>query len=179
MNGKSLIVVSALIVIGFLASGFFMFNKKAPMAYVDTAILLNQYQGMIDAKQEYQVNTEQWKANVDTLGMELERAIKKYEEDRATLSNKEKKLTEELLTKQQQEFIQYQKAIQGKMNEEDEKLTTGVLNQVNAYIKEFGKDHNYSMILGTTTGGNILYADDAYDVTQEVLDGLNKQYSGE
>jgi outer membrane protein len=54
-----------------------------------------------------------------------------------------------------------------------------VLNQVNSYVKEYAKKHNYDIVYGTTMDGNILYGKEQYDITDDVLEYLNKQYRGE
>lgn len=60
--------------------------------------------------------------------------------------------------------------------EEDAKLSNAVVNEVNAYIKEYGKNHSYKIIIGANNSGNVLYAQDGVDLTQEVLTGLNLKY---
>jgi len=54
-----------------------------------------------------------------------------------------------------------------------------VINQVNSFIKEYGTQHNYNIIFGTTQGGNIVYAVDALNITDDVLKSLNEKHKGE
>ena len=52
--------------------------------------------------------------------------------------------------------------------------------QQNAYTREqaeYNKDKKYSIIF-SKSGDNLLYADKAYDITNEVIAGLNKAYKG-
>ena len=51
------------------------------MAYIKTDVLLAKYQGMIEAKQNYEVKAVSWQSNIDTLGKELETMIQEYETD--------------------------------------------------------------------------------------------------
>ena len=58
----------------------------------------------------------------------------------------------------------------------DKKTTQTVINDINDYVKEFGKRKGYKIIFGASGGGNIMYADESSDLTEEVLKGLNAEY---
>ena len=151
-------------------------DRRSKVAYVKVGELLDKYQGMIDARAEYKQKEQVWMANVDTLGQELEQMIKDYEKKRAGYSARERTLTEQLIETKQQEFLRFRDAMQQKAREEDQKMTEGVVNKVNAYLKEYGEDSGYDLILGATAGGNILYGIEAIDLTEAVLKGLNESY---
>ena len=46
---------------------------------------------------------------------------------------------------------------------------------LDAFIKEYNADGRYKMIV-SKTGDNVLYADPSVDITNDVVDGLNKIY---
>ena len=48
-------------------------------------------------------------------------------------------------------------------------------DSIQHYLAVYNKDKKYSLIL-SKAGDNILYADKAYDITNEVISGLNKAY---
>ena len=50
-------------------------------------------------------------------------------------------------------------------------------DSVHNYLKSFNKDKKYVMILAKS-GDNILYADEACNITSDVVKGINKAYSG-
>jgi outer membrane protein len=47
---------------------------------------------------------------------------------------------------------------------------------VNEYVKRYGEKNGYTIILANTQIGNIAYAEDRIDITDEVLKGLNSEY---
>jgi outer membrane protein len=152
-------------------------DKRSQVAYVKVGELLDKYQGMVDARAQYQQKEKTWKANVDTLGQELEQMVKDYEKKSGGMTVRERQLTEQLLETRQNEFVRFRDAMQQKAREEDTKMTEAVVNKVNAYLKEYGEDAGYDLILGATSGGNILYGIDGIDITQDVLKGLNATYT--
>ena len=50
-------------------------------------------------------------------------------------------------------------------------------DSVHNYLKSFNKDKKYVMILAKS-GDNILYADEACNITSDVVKGMNKAYTG-
>lgn len=166
----------------FLSNAYLLFHhfsESNNIVYVDSAKLMNGYQGMIDARKDYQQKATTWKANIDTLIIEIQREIAGYEKAASKMSAKEKELAGKLIQTKQQQLADYQKAINEKASQEDNQLTTRVVQEVNAYLKDYGSGKGYKIILAATDYGNIVYAEDGLDITEQVLEGLNKKYRGE
>lgn len=72
-------------------------------------------------------------------------------------------------------------ALQQRLGAEYQKEVTNynkaLSDSVHNYLKSFNKDKKYVMILAKS-GDNILYADDACNITSEVVKGMNKAYTG-
>jgi outer membrane protein len=49
-------------------------------------------------------------------------------------------------------------------------------SRIKKYIKEYGKKNNYSYIYGTGEANSVLYAEDSFNITKEMIDLLNEQY---
>jgi outer membrane protein len=165
-----------ILLVAFLITWLIAGREK--MVYVDSAKLVNGYKGMQDAKKAYQQKAGQWKANVDTLTSELQGSIMKYEKEVGKMTAKEKALTQELLRSKQKQLAEFQQAMSTKAQQEDGQMTTQVITQINAYLKKYGKQKGYRIIFAATDYGNIAYAEDDMDITEEVLVGLNEEYQG-
>jgi outer membrane protein len=163
------------IVITFLLLSFFVFPSQK-IAYVDSARLLNGYKAMVEARKEFEKKQATWNANVDTLMKDVQDAIKKYEKTAATGTDKEKQLFKELITGKQKQLYEYQNATRQNAGQEEQRLTQNVLTTVNAYLLRYGKKHHYKMIL-IAANGNIAYADTDMDITDKIVEELNKEYS--
>ena len=79
-----------------------------------------------------------------------------------TLAGKQQALQQRLGAEYQKEVAKYNKALS---------------DSVHNYLKTYNKDKKYVMILAKS-GDNILYADDACNITSDVLQGMNKAYTG-
>jgi outer membrane protein len=179
MNNKKQLFINIIFALAILGAYAYRHLDKKEVVYVDSAKLLNQYQGMIDARNEYQIKATTWKANIDTLTVEVQDAIKNYEKESIKMSIKEKELSQELIRTKQKNLMDYQRAMNDKAQQEDNSMTTRVLEQVNSYLKKYGEQQGYNIVLATTEFGNVAYADESLDITDAVLEGLNQSYNGQ
>jgi outer membrane protein len=162
--------------LAFISYTFFYQQK---VVYVDSAKLLNEYNGMKEARAAYQKKAVAWKANIDTLTKEVQQQIFAYEKESPKMTPKERQLSQELIRTKQSQLAQYQQALTTQAQQEDQKMTGDVVTQINSYLKKFGEANGYRIILAATEYGNLAYADEQLDITEEVLEGLNKEYSGQ
>lgn len=171
--------ISAIVILLVFAVGYLFYAQKSQnedVVYIDVNVLMADYEGMKDAKKEFEAKSTVWQANVDSLISSFQNELKVYEKERSGMTKKENELKQELLRNKQQQVGNYQQAIQRQSEEEDAKISGAVVNEVNTYIKEYGKNHNYKIIIGANSSGNVLYAQDGIDITQDVLTGLNAAY---
>ncbi len=170
-----------LTVLSFLGVSFLVYDKvynKPKLVYVDSNKLVDGFKGMANARELYKKKAETWRANIDTLSNEVQRQIMAYETDNAKFTANERKLTQELIRTKQKQLQEYQQAINTQAQQEDAKMTGEVVAQINAYLKKYGEAEGYRIILAATQYGNIAYADEGLDITEDVLAGLNKEYLG-
>jgi outer membrane protein len=54
-----------------------------------------------------------------------------------------------------------------------------LVSKVKKFVKDYGKKEGYSYIFGTGEAVSILYAQDKYDITKEIVKALNEQYASD
>ncbi|NVN18061.1 OmpH family outer membrane protein [Muricauda sp. HICW] len=157
---------------------FFLPKSESEQVYVDVNRLLEGYDRTKVDREAFNKKAAVMKANVDSLMIDWQDELKAYEKERASMTKKELALKQELLQNKQQQINNYQQAIQKQVQEEDQKMTQTVINDINDYVKEYGKKHGHRIIFGAHGSGNIMYADKETDLTDIILEGLNEQYHG-
>ena len=50
-------------------------------------------------------------------------------------------------------------------------------DSLNNYLKEFNADGRYHIILSNSAKDNVLWAAEQYDITNEVIEGMNARYA--
>jgi len=168
------IVTLCLITLSLLVYSIFFSNHK--IAYVDSNKLLTGYKAMVEARKAFEAKQSSWKANIDSLTIEVQDAIKKYEKTAALGTSSERQMSREIITTKQKQLYDYQNAIKQNASQEEQRLTQNVLGTVNAYLLRYGKKHGYELIL-IAANGNIAYANADMDITDKVVEDLNKEYA--
>ncbi len=175
---KKLSFPLALLAILLSIGSFFYSQKSSELVYVDVNKLLDGYKRTKVVRAEFEAKAKTLKSNVDSLVIGWQKELKIYEKERSKYSKKELALKQELLSNKQQQINNYQQAIQKQVKEEDKKASQTVINDINDFVKEYGKKNGYKIIFGASGSGNIMYADKANDLTEKVLKGLNAEFSG-
>lgn len=150
--------------------------QNPKIGYVRSADLIYGYIGMKEAQNRFQEKAQQWQANLDTIRADYQKALGVYHTESPTLSQAEKYQREKLLKIQETNLLNYSNRLENQAKEEDQKMTQGVLNQINSFVEQYGRRKGYDIILGTTLSGNILFGIEALDITKEVLAELNQAY---
>ena len=68
--------------------------------------------------------------------------------------------------------------MQKEFNDEQAQYGKALHDSIASYLAQYNKDKKYSVIFSKSGDNNLLYADKAYDITNEVIAGLNKAYKG-
>jgi outer membrane protein len=82
------------------------------------------------------------------------------------------------LKKKGAELQQYSQQKQAELGQEQAKKNEELYNNIRDYISKTNKVNKYEFVLGySKVGGGILFADPSVDVTNKIIEGLNKEYA--
>lgn len=171
-------VINVFFILSIAALAYLHFSPKEKIGFIKSNLVLSKFQGMLDATKAYQEKSAIWQANIDTLSKEFQRSVDDYEREMSKMSEREKKVTEELLNTKQKQLMDYESGIKQKAQQEDQTLTKQVYERVNQYLKKYGEANGYKIIFAANETGNIVYGSDAIDLSDQVIEGLNKEYKG-
>lgn len=162
------ILVSLLVTLAIVFAYHRMGQPK--LGYVKTGEVLQKYEAMAQANSQYASELSLVQANLDTLRQRYERL-----QVQARSASRNAQLSYQLGAAEK-DFTQYSQTAQQQMQQRQQQLTTEVLNQVNTFIQDYGKQQGYKIILGTTSEGSILYGLEEDDLTEIVIRELNTKY---
>lgn len=180
MKKQTLINVFLLVIaLASLIISICLYTTRPKIIFVNNNTVFEKYLGVKEGQHILNKDMEKMQANLDTLEKEINIDLKHYQDNYNNLSVEEKKNIKDMINKKKKQFYRYKKALEEKTNEKDHEISAGILNQINTYMTEYGKEKEYDAIIGVTDMGNVLFARDKFDKTEEVIEGLNKKYSGE
>jgi outer membrane protein len=167
---KVMVVVALAVVIAL------QLDSKEEIVYVDSVKLLAKYKGMESVKTALESKSNGFKSNLDTLRIELEKSVAQLNESRVNSSKSQLKAMETTIAMKQEQYYNYEKAATDQYLAEEKELSVKLMDKVNDYIKRYGEQKGYSIVLTNNPYGNIAYASKAKDITDEVLAGLNNEF---
>ena len=156
-------------------------SKVAPtetkIAFVEVDSIMTQYKFC----KEYSLILQKKGQNIQNT------LAQKQQQLEAAAANFQQKVQQNAYTREQAQGIQAQlqrqsadlqalnQRLSGEFQNETEKYNNALRDSIKHFLTSYNKDKKYSLIL-SKAGDNILYADKAHDITNEVIAGLNKAY---
>ena len=147
------------------------------IAYVEVDSIMSQYKFC----KEYSLILQKKGQNIQNT------LAKKQEALQAAVANFQQKVQQNAYTREQAEAINAGLQKQGndlqvlnqrlstEFQNETDKFNKALRDSIQHYLAVYNKDKKYSIIF-SKQGDNLLYADKAYDITNEVIACLNKAY---
>jgi outer membrane protein len=159
-----------------LTEGDSVISERIAVVKLDT--LLAEYklaQVMNENLMERQKKAE---ANLQQKMQQFEKDYKNFEEKMrlgSFLSQQSAEAQQQQLMQQQQELQQLNQTLSQELVMEQERMTQGLYDTVLNQMPTINNGR-FVLILGDAVGTNVLYSNEAMDITDEVVDYLNKRY---
>jgi outer membrane protein len=146
---------------------------------IDTVIFhFDMYQDKREALLDKQKNAE---AELNSKGSQYEKGARDYQEKvskglvtRATAAE-----MEQALLQQQQDLVNLRDKLQSNLMEEEQVMNRQIIDYITRYLEDHKSEFNYDYIFGKSFGSMMLYGNSVHDITQQVLDAINRQYRTE
>ncbi|MDY5813217.1 MAG: OmpH family outer membrane protein [Bacteroides sp.] len=150
------------------------------VAYVEVDSLLSRYNFCIDLNEAMVKKGENVRMTISQKAGALEKAKQEFQqkyENNAFLSKERAEQEYSRLVKMEQDLQELSNKLQADLMEENNKNSLQLRDSINAFLKDYNKVHGYNLIFSNTGFDNLLYADSAFNITKEVIEGLNARYS--
>ncbi|MDD2247866.1 MAG: OmpH family outer membrane protein [Proteiniphilum sp.] len=150
-----------------------------PIAFVNVDSLLMNYnfakdlnESLLRKEESTRATLNQRQGQINSAAQEFDRKLR----NNAFLSQERAQQEQERILKMNQEYQQLAERLTQEFMIEQEKLNLQMEDTIKARMKEFNMNKNYELILSNRTTSTILFADDKYDITDDVVEFLNSKY---
>lgn len=150
-----------------------------PIAYVNVDSLLVNYNFAKDMNEALMRKEESSRATLNQKERQLQAAAQEFQrkvQNNAFLNQERYDQEQQRIVKMQQDYQQTAERLAQEFALEQQKLNIELSDTVKVRINEYNKNRGYQLILSNTGSDNVLYADDKYDITPEVIEYLNSKY---
>ncbi|MGQ1908540.1 OmpH family outer membrane protein [Marinifilum sp. RC60d5] len=155
---------------------------EGAVVYINTDSLLNNYNFSRDLNEKFLKKQEDSRTDFNFKAQKLEKEAMEFQrkvQNNGFLTRKRAEEAQQKLIAKQQNLQQLDRELSAELMGEQNANSKRLFDSVTNYLIEYNSTHNYSLILSTTKGGNVLLSKDGLDITKEVLDGLNARYTPE
>ena len=148
------------------------------IAYVEVDSLMTQYDFAKDYSVTLQKKSNNARNTLTQKGNTLQAAVNNFQQklnNNGFQSREQAASQQAAIERQQRDLQELQARLENELASETAKFNETLRDSLQSFLKAYNKDKQFSLIL-TKQGDNILLADKKFDITNDVINGLNKRY---
>mgnify|MGYP003417763039 FL=1 len=151
-----------------------------PVAYLNVDSLLMNYTFAQEASDKLMSKQEDARVKMNTKLRTFQNEVADFQrklENNAFMSRERAEKEQQRLAKKEQELQELEAKLTQDIMIENQKLNQQLADSLNNFLQIFNADGRYHVILSNTAKDNVLMASEQYDITNEVVNGLNARYN--
>lgn len=152
----------------------FAFSQK--YAYIDSDFILSSMAEYTDAKAKLDKLAERWTKDIEQRYEILKQKKENFAREEVLLPSEERKKRMEEIDKLETEAMEMQKTrfgVTGDYFSKRQELIKPIQDRVYDAMQKVASRRSYSFVFDKANQSNLIYADDKYDISDEVLKELN------
>ena len=148
------------------------------IAYVEVDSLMTQYEFCKEFTLILQKKSNNARNTLNQKGQALQSAMANFQQklnNNGFTSREQAESQQAAIQRQQQSLQELQARLENELANETAKYNEGLRDSLQHFLAAYNKDKKYDLIL-TKQGDNILWANKRFDITSDIINGLNKHY---
>jgi outer membrane protein len=154
-------------------------TELLPIAYVNLDSVLVKYNFAVDANEQLMKKQEDARLKVNTKLRAFQNEVNDFQrklQNNAFLSLERAEQAQKALAKKEQDIQQLEAKLTQDIMVENQKVNAQLADSLTNYLKIYNADGRYHIILSNAAKDNVLMASEQYDITDQVIEGLNARY---
>lgn len=147
-------------------------------AYVDVEYILDNLPEYTEAQQQLDAFAETKRQEVDVKMQKIEQAFKKFQAEQVLMTEKMKQEKIQEIEKMERDAKDFQRGIfgpEGELFKKRQDLIKPIQDKIFDAIQLLAKEKSFDFILDKSSGTHILYSNDRYDRSQDIINTLKKE----
>ncbi len=152
-------------------------EKGVTVAFVDLDSLMAHYQYYLDCSQLLEKKSASINNTLNNKGIALQKEMAEFQDkiQKRTITEEQALKIQTSLQNKQTQIQTLQQNLTEEFQKEQAKYNEALHDSVNNFLQSYNKTAGFTLILARSND-NILLADPKCDITNDVIDGLNKRY---
>lgn len=149
------------------------------IVYINTDTLMNNYQHAVELNEAFLKKQEERRTELNVKAKSLDQELNEFQrklqnngfltEARAMDARDQLLVKQENLRRLQQEMID-------KTAREQNDLNKQLFEEITDALQQYNQAKGFNIVLSTQMGGNVLFAQDGFDITPDIVSLLNENY---
>ncbi len=152
-------------------------DKSVKIAYVDVDSIQDKYKYFTEKRDELKKKAESMEGTLQSKKMEFQKMYETAQNNAPTMTDNEMEATQIKLQNKQMELQNFEANFSDQLDRETADFNEAFLKRLEDYIQKINADKKYTFVLTySRNSASLLYTDKTYDITNAVIQGLNKEY---
>ncbi|MBC8034386.1 MAG: OmpH family outer membrane protein [Chitinophagaceae bacterium] len=147
------------------------------IAYFEMDSIENNYQYVKDSYKQVKSKEEAIGNDLGAMERNYQKKIGEWQKKGAQMSQSESEQVQREYGQMQQNYQAKKVSLEQELNDLRNKKLRDIQIKIEEYLKEFNKSKNYSFVFSYEPALFIYYKDSAFNITPELLQGLNDEYA--
>ena len=167
---KLLLLVAAIILVSC---------NQTKIAYINVEDLMKDYEATKSMQAEMQAKQEKIVKELDSISVPFQLQIQDYQKNAPKMSSQKRAEVEAELGQIQQALQARQQQASQQLQLENQIKSEAITKKVDSFVTIYAAEKGLNLVLGTSGNGTVMYGDDTLNITQQILEVLNNEYTKE
>ena len=149
------------------------------IAYIEIDTLTAQYEFAKEKSLELEKKGTNARNTIQSKTQQLEKNAQSFQQklqNNGFTSREQAEAAQANLQREQQNIMALQQRLEGELANEQQKFLQAFQDSLDNFLADYNKDKKYDMIVNKAA---VLYADKRFDITADVVNGMNRLYKKE
>ncbi len=152
------------------------------IVYINTDTLMSKYLLAVELNEAFLKKQEERRTELNVKAKSLDQEANEFQrklENNGFLSEARAIDARDQLLVKSENFRRLQEDMIAETAREQNELNKQLFDKLTNFLKEYNKEKGFDIVLSTQLGGNVLFAVDGFDITNDVVNRLNEEYKKE
>lgn len=149
------------------------------IVYINTDTLMNNYLLAIELNEAFLKKQEERRTELNIKAKSLDQETNEFQrklQNNGFLSEARAVDARDQLLIKQENLRRLQQDMLDKAAREQNELNKQLYDKLTSFLREYNKEKGFDIVLSTQVGSTVLYAENGFDITRDVVNGLNEDY---
>lgn len=154
-------------------------SSTSNIAYVHSENLMENYLLAAKMRDEFEAEQKRLENDLSRRQRDFQAEVEKFQNEvtAGRLGMERAQQKEQELMQAQQELMQLNETYSTRLNRKEIEMNDELFETISSFLQEYNAEKGYDFILSYSRGGNLLFANQENDITEEIIELINAEFS--